>query len=208
MMARPKPVAAVRGRPRDHGADARILAAARRLLAESGFDNMSFEAVAQRAGVTRPTIYRRWPTKAHLANEIANGGGGSFPDVMEAEGIAAEIRLFLQTLIERYSRPEMAAAHAGLIVTYQRSPELREELHTPLELRARADLARIIDQGKRLGTVKASVDADALFDLAVGAVVFRATISSLPVSDALLDQLCGILLTGVQAPRQADPLGT
>ena len=62
------------GRPRSPVTDQLILDAARKMLATGGFDALNFEALAQAAGVSRPTIYRRWPTKALLVNEIAHGG--------------------------------------------------------------------------------------------------------------------------------------
>ena len=51
------------GRPRDEGADRAIIEAAQRLLADVGFAQMSIESVAAEAGVTRPTVYRRWKSK-------------------------------------------------------------------------------------------------------------------------------------------------
>lgn len=55
------------GRPRDPDIDAAVLAAARRHLASHGYDAMSIAAVAEEAGTSRQALYRRWPTKAHLA---------------------------------------------------------------------------------------------------------------------------------------------
>lgn len=53
------------GRPLDHSRDAVILEAAVELLTEVG-DRLTMLAVAQRAGVSLSTIYRRWATKTEL----------------------------------------------------------------------------------------------------------------------------------------------
>ena len=188
-----------RGRPRDLDTDENILAAARELLAAGGFEAMSFEAIAQRAGVTRPTVYRRWPSKAHLAHQIAHGGGRRIPDVIETQGLEAQIRAFVELLLEQYRRPEMVAAYAGLSVTYQSAPELREQLHTPLELQTRRDLAAIVAKGKALNLIDPEIDAELLFDVAVGAVVFRAMHSSLPISEIDAGSVCTIILKGIAA---------
>ncbi|MCX8477109.1 MAG: TetR/AcrR family transcriptional regulator [Sphingomonas sp.] len=37
-------------------------------LASVGYSNLTFEAVARRAGTSRPVLYRRWPSKASLAS--------------------------------------------------------------------------------------------------------------------------------------------
>jgi len=56
-----------RGRPLDDEATNRILAETILMLREGGYGHLSVQAVAQRAGVTRPTIHRRWATKEDLA---------------------------------------------------------------------------------------------------------------------------------------------
>src|SRR3954470_14545799 len=92
------------GRPRDPQTDADILGAARAVLAEQGYEALSFEVVARRAGVTRPTIYRRWPSKVHLAYEAA------FP-VADLQPITftGDLRTDLHRLIDgaarAYARP-------------------------------------------------------------------------------------------------------
>jgi AcrR family transcriptional regulator len=55
-----------RGRPRSARAHRAILDAALSLLVEEGYDTMSIEAVAERAGVGKATIYRRWDSKEEL----------------------------------------------------------------------------------------------------------------------------------------------
>ena len=54
------------GRKRDHSRDAPILDAALAVLAEAGYDGMTIDMVAARAGAARATVYRRWPAKADL----------------------------------------------------------------------------------------------------------------------------------------------
>lgn len=54
------------GRKRDHTRDAAILDAALAVLAKSGYDGMTIDMVAARAGAARATVYRRWATKVDL----------------------------------------------------------------------------------------------------------------------------------------------
>lgn len=65
-MAGPETTARPRGRPRRASAGAEILDAALELLAERGFQAATIEAIAERAGVGRNTIYRRWDSKEEL----------------------------------------------------------------------------------------------------------------------------------------------
>ena len=57
-----------RGRPRREGADATILAATRELLGETGYAAFNVDVIAERTGIAKTTIYRRWPTCARPGN--------------------------------------------------------------------------------------------------------------------------------------------
>ena len=57
------------GRPRDPRIDNSVLRATVALLGKSGYADLSVDAIAKRAGTSKPAIYRRWPSKAHLVHE-------------------------------------------------------------------------------------------------------------------------------------------
>ncbi|AGH48998.1 MULTISPECIES: TetR/AcrR family transcriptional regulator [Sphingomonadales] len=192
-----------RGRPRKPETDATIIAAGRRLLREGGIDALTFDAIAQVTGVTRATIYRRWPTKAHLLSSIANEDGGDevhFVDVTEEEGMAGEVRALIEQSYRRYCLPDISAASLGLFAAIQRDPALRRELQLPIETAARADMRRIVNEGKAKGMVRADVDPDAFFDVTIGAVLSRMLMSSVSADENLIDDITGIILNGI-APR-------
>src|SRR5688572_29289493 len=89
-----------RGRPRSDAARRRILAAARALLEERGLAGLTVEAIAARAAVGKPTVYRHWPNAHAVAMdaflETADGAaapatGGSALEALRRQlaGIAA-----------------------------------------------------------------------------------------------------------------------
>src|SRR5215211_1034248 len=59
-----------RGRPRSAAAHRAMLYAAREELVEHGFTRFRLEHVAARAGVGKSTLYRHWPSKEALAQEL------------------------------------------------------------------------------------------------------------------------------------------
>ncbi|MGA9873954.1 MAG: TetR/AcrR family transcriptional regulator [Rhodococcus sp. (in: high G+C Gram-positive bacteria)] len=63
-----------RGRPRDPAIDQAIIEAARRRLVIDGYTKMTVNDVAREAGVTRPTIYRRWDGKFDLVVDALDYG--------------------------------------------------------------------------------------------------------------------------------------
>src|SRR5947199_6104940 len=67
MPTRPIPTPPKRGRPRSGRTEKAILQAASELVTSSGLADMTIEGVAERAGVGKASIYRRWPSKGALA---------------------------------------------------------------------------------------------------------------------------------------------
>jgi AcrR family transcriptional regulator len=57
-------------RPRDQQLDRLILDAAGELLATGGYESLTIDEVARRSGASRPSVYRRWPSRTHLAFEF------------------------------------------------------------------------------------------------------------------------------------------
>lgn len=82
-----------RGRPRREGADEEILAVALELLREKGYRELTVDAVAERAGVAKTTVYRRWPTKVVLI-----GAALPSPDSSDARTLLREAIATMQLL--------------------------------------------------------------------------------------------------------------
>ena len=188
-----------RGRPRAELVDQTILAAAHDILANQGYDALSFKAIEQATGITRASIYRRWRTKAHLAAEVAHGVDQHLVDTIRQEDLRGQIRSLVSQLCNQYLRPEVGAASAGLIAAYQRDPDLRRELHNPREQAARDDLARIVEVARQSGQIRADVKSDTLFDMLVGTVIYRIVFSSLPSEADIVEDVSAMVLDGIAA---------
>jgi AcrR family transcriptional regulator len=71
-----------RGRPRREGADEVILSAARDLLDETGYAAFNVDVIAERTGIAKTTIYRRWPTKGALVAAAIDTSTTSDADIL------------------------------------------------------------------------------------------------------------------------------
>src|SRR4051794_27050106 len=110
-----------RGRPRSERADGAILDAAFALLSEQGYSRMSMDAVAARAGVTKPTVYLRYPGKAQLASAAV---AAHTPDDLPEE--TGELRADLIAHLRHLRRGMERAAGLAMVGNV-----LAEERHTP-----------------------------------------------------------------------------
>src|SRR5699024_8956102 len=89
-----------RGRPRDEQKEAAILAAVMDLVAERGYDTVSFEEVARRAGCSKATIYRRWSTKEQMvvAAVQATTSSGAKPEPIDTGSLRTDLLALLERL--------------------------------------------------------------------------------------------------------------
>lgn len=93
-----------RGRPRREGADEEILDVARDLLAERGYRELTVDAVAERAGVAKTTVYRRWPSKGALIAATIPPPPDSFDD---ADAVLREVTAILTPLADAEDDAEL-----------------------------------------------------------------------------------------------------
>ncbi|MBG0814849.1 TetR/AcrR family transcriptional regulator [Planomonospora sp. ID82291] len=187
-----------RGRPRRAETGPAILDAAMELLREAGYGGLSIEAVAVRAGVTRPTVYRRWPDKAHLAIDALSRAVpiAAAPDTGDTR---TDLHLLAHGLVDRLVRtglaPVILALHADSIG--------REELAGPLrELYLRPRLGTITDvvtRGIARGDLPPGTSPATARDLLAGPLVYRGLVAG-DITDADVDELVDAAWRALTAP--------
>lgn len=192
-----RPHRPIGGRPRDPQIDDAILTAVRELLAEDGYARLGFETVARRAGVTRPTIYRRWSSKAQLVHEAVFPAHGAPGDLIPDTGdFRADVRRMITDTIASYTRPEARAALPGLLTDLHQAPELRAAVIERVETRARDQFRALVAAAAARGAVRADTDPDVLFDAVLGAVFSRA-VGYGEMPEGFADALVALVVDGV-----------
>ena len=185
------------GRPRDARIDDAVLAATRALLVEVGYTRLSYALIAERAGVTRPAIYRRWPSKAHIVHDAV------FPTVEgdlvpESDNFERDLRRMIARTLASYVRPEARVAVPGLLTDLE-DADRRRDVVDGLQNRVRVQLAARIARAITDGEVHAGVDADLLLDTIIGALIHRVVARQSP-DPRFAEQLADLLLDGLR-PR-------
>src|SRR3954452_13494248 len=102
------------GRPRDTTIDERVLEAARELLVERGFDATTLQAIAERSGVHASAIYRRWPSRIAIIEQVVFPGLASL--AVEPTGdLRKDLRRFLRAYLTALGAPAARAAIPSLL---------------------------------------------------------------------------------------------
>jgi AcrR family transcriptional regulator len=183
------------GRPRDPQIDATVLEAALAVLDESGYGRLTIEEVARRATATKPAIYRRWPTRQHLAlAALASRIGESpVPDTGctlcdLGEGIGVFLTAF------RRIRPGVLAA---LFADCAAVPDLRDAFLTTLFDPPRAAVGQMLERAVARGDLRADVDHGLVLDMLSAVVHHRVLFGHAPTTDHEVEQAVEALLSGI-----------
>jgi len=146
-----------RGRPRVADIDERVLAAARALEAEVGYDRISVESIAERAGVAKTAIYRRWPNKGVLIYEAVLGPPEAHPQIPDTGDVRADLLAVLRENAEGFrsatARGLVAALSADALTDGRLAALLRERFFGPRADAIVARTARGIERGELAATI-------------------------------------------------------
>ncbi len=189
------PAARSPGRPREPEVDRRILAATFRLMAQNGYVRMSMDMVAAEAGVTKPTIYRRWSSKIEmaLAALAANGDVRRPARVGDTRAdLIAEIDLFRHALAQPHS---MALMGAMLAEEYQ-TPELWTAFRKYLLTPRHQAFCEILNGARARGELCAEADTELAALMLAGACSTRQLIGA-TISQDWIQRLVDMVLAGV-----------
>jgi AcrR family transcriptional regulator len=192
-----------RGRPRSEKAQKAILAAAIDLLLEHGLHAMSMDAVAERAGVSKATIYRWWPSKELLAlDALATEWQVTAPDATRDTGslrgdLLARLRPWLRQLRDKpYGR-----VVAGLVATAQADAEFAG-LYLERFVRPRRDAMRpVLLRAIERGEIPANIELEVALDLIYGPIYHRMLHSHAPLDERFARNLVDTIIAGIAPGR-------
>jgi AcrR family transcriptional regulator len=156
------------GRPRKPGSDAAIMAAALELLRERGYAGLTLDDVADRAGVGKSSLYRRFRDRADLATAAIASTQRELPQ--PTGDLRADLIAYLRAV-------ETDLGHVGLGVI---ASLLGHDPHTlamhrarVIEPRARHSRQLLADALQR-GEIRPGTDLDAAMELLIGSLFTRA----------------------------------
>ena len=181
-------VDAPRGRPRSVEADAAILDAATELFCELGYDALSVEGVAARAGVGKTTIYRRYPTKV----DLVMAASAHMSDGLVAPVASGDLRTDLLAVAGSYLRmltdSAIGRAIPMMIVAKSHNPELARA-HDRFVADRRAGMADVLRPAIGASGPGFAADAELMTDLVTGPIFLRVFVTGQPVTSAYLGSL-------------------
>jgi AcrR family transcriptional regulator len=189
------------GRPRSERSRLAILHAASELVLERDISEISMDAVAERAGASKATIYRWWPSKELLVlDALRSEWDSAIPDALDTGSLAGD----LSELVFPWAR-ELAARPYGRVIAYlvaraqldeDFAREYREQFVGRRRARGRVTFERAIERGE----IAASTDVETALDLLYGPFYHRVLHGHAAVSEGFARTVLDYVLAAVGAP--------
>ena len=182
------------GRPRSPDVHEAILRATAEMLGTAGYANLTIEGVAQRAGVTRQSIYRRWPTKLALVADLLRDVSENAP-LPDTGSLRDDLRA-LYRLYGSYLITAGGPIIPGLVAEAMHNAELASIVEAYVDER-RTIAMRVFERAVTRGEMRTDADPGMLIDLVSGFFWYLKLIRRAPIPPDGIDPFVDVLLDGI-----------
>jgi len=173
-------------------------------LEQTGYRQLSLEAVARGAGTTKPALYRRWPTRQHLVLAALATRLGQL-DAPATDCTLCDLADGIKVFVAAFTRmpPDVLAP---LLADCTADPDLHRSFMTALFDPPRAAADRVLSRAPARGDLREDLDRDLALDLLGSLVHYRTLFQHAPTTDADIEQAVHTLLRGMATdyPRLVD----
>jgi AcrR family transcriptional regulator len=184
------------GRPRDEAARTRIQQAAVELLIEGGFLNLTCDAIAQRAGTSKATIYRWWPNKVQVVIDAFIDTLSPHLQIYPADTLVDFISIHVRQFIKVMSG-QNGKLLAAVLAAAQVVPELHEAYLVHWLKPRRELLQQTLRRFQQSGELPAQIDVDVVIDALYGPLHMLLMVQRCRLKPSYAEKLTQILVNGV-----------
>ena len=201
MTTLPEEVKRKAGRPRSAKSHQAILKATIELLTEEGFEAMSIEAIAARAGVGKTTIYRRWASKSDLVIDALDTLRAEVP-LVDTGNLRSDLIAVLQSGWKQ-SPSYLETLTLKMVGELKTNPEIFQAFFTRLVVPRSQLFSGMIERAKARGEIRSDVAPESVVDLVAGPILFHTLFTSLvaPTPDDFPTRVVDAILDGIAAHK-------
>ena len=187
-----------RGRPRDEDARARILQASLEALEELGYPGVTCDAIAERAGASKATIYRWWPHKEAVMLEALREAVAQELPFPDTGSLQEDIRIQLHNFAQLLNGPR-GRVFKGIIAAAQSDTKVAEAFLS-IWVRPRRDFA-IHGMRRYAGQLPDGIDFETIMDAIYGPLYYRLLISHAPMTVEFANEVTDLVWAGMVAQK-------
>jgi AcrR family transcriptional regulator len=186
-----------RGRPRSEKARRAILDAAAELLLLRGLDAVSMDAVAERAGVSKATIYRWWPSKERLALQALLEWSSAGTAPRDTGSLRGDLLALVRPWLREIRRRPFGRIIAALITQAQSDPEFAQVYRTHFVEQRREPMRSAFERAIARREVADDLDVEVAIDIIYGPLYHRLLHGHAPLTDRFAADVVDLALAGI-----------
>ena len=186
-----------RGRPRDEDARGRILQASLEALEDLGYPGVTCEAIAERAGASKATIYRWWPHKEAVMLEALRESVAQELPFPDTGNLKKDICIQLHNFVKLLNGPR-GRVFKGMIAAAQSDPKVAAAFLSIWVLPRREFARRGIE--KYSSELRPGLDLELVLDALYGPLYYRLLIGHQPLTIELADHMAELVWAGMVKP--------
>lgn len=185
------------GRPRAEALDTGILDATAELITADGYQAATIEAIARKAGTTRPAVYRRHGSRGHLVVAAIARRFGLDP-VRDTGSLRGDLLSVQLAQLKFFTDPLVKRALPGLLEETSRDPDLSEQFLDEFVRPRRESTARSLQRAVQRGEIADGFDAEWICDLLTGPMLMRSFLPTGPIDENLANQTVDAALAALR----------
>ena len=193
------------GRPRSERARRAILQAAADLLLDEGGDRVSMDAVAERAGVSKATIYRWWPSKEMLTVDALLEWAAAGSPPRDTGTLRGDLLALVQPWVREIRRRPFGRVIAALVSEAQSDPAFAQVYRARFVEQRRVPMRAAFERAIARGEIRADLDLEVALDLIYGPLYHRLLHGHAPLSGRFAQDVVDLALAGIA--HQPPPAG-
>jgi len=172
-----------------------VLGAAAELLTEVGYDKMSVEEVAARAGVHKTTVYRRWPTKAALTADAISLHSAAAVPIPDTGTVVGDLQILAREVVANIGTAGGSRRSRSIVAAAATSDELATAMHGFWTERLTLS-AQIVERAIERGELPASTDANLIIETVIGPLWVRLLLTGEPINNDLANRIVELVTAG------------
>lgn len=184
------------GRPRSEKTTNAILSAAYDLLLENGFGAVTIEKIAERAGVSKATIYKWWPNKAAVVMDAFFDAAVVRLPVPDTGSVISDMIIQINNLAKFLLSQEGKVINE-IIAEGQSDLKLAETYRTIYFKPRRLDSRYILERGISRGELNKDLDIELVIDLIFGPLFYRLLITGDAIDEDFIENVINYVFKGI-----------
>jgi AcrR family transcriptional regulator len=184
------------GRPREARTDRAILEATLELVAELGVHAFRTDDVADRAGVGKGAIYRRYRSKDELVTAAVAALVSDDITIPDTGATRGDLLALMRGAVELYRGSLPGRLMPNLVGAMAQRPELARTVREEFLAGRRAALAEVLRRGVERGDLRPDLDVELALDVLGGPLFYRLLVSGGPIDDRLAEGVADLILRG------------